>query len=157
MVKVKWKHEPEDHDYPAAANYLSLVLNPSVVDRVVEGLKAAEVVVFKAKDLLRASTLPLLPHTNEHVSKDLKKSLDGEALSPVLLLRGDAVRGFPLVIADGYHRVCAAYHLDENVEVPAKIVPPRAEGGFIQRADHVEVSAEEAHRIIDLQQFRKDR
>lgn len=141
MPKVHWKDTPEDHDYPAAADYLSLVLHPQVVDRVVEGLRAAEVTAHKAKDLLRASELPLLPHSNEHVAKDLAKALDGEELSPVLLVRGDAVRGMPLVIADGYHRVCAAYHMDENVEVPAKIVPPTtayADGGTV--INHMNIS-----------------
>jgi hypothetical protein len=27
-----------------------------------------------------------------------------------------------LQIADGYHRVCASYHTDENTDIPVKIV-----------------------------------
>jgi hypothetical protein len=45
----------------------------------------------------------------------------GKQLSPVLLVRG-TLGAYPLVIADGYHRVCAAYHTDENAEVPCKLV-----------------------------------
>ena len=30
---------------------------------------------------------------------------------------------WPLQIADGYHRVCASYHTDENTDIPVKIVP----------------------------------
>jgi hypothetical protein len=145
MSKVEWKPEPEDHDYPAAADYLSLLIHPALSERIVDGLRATVVVVFKAKDLLRASQLPLLPVTNAHVRKDLKKVSEGEALSPVLLVRGDALRGYPLQIADGYHRVCAAYHLDENVEVPAKIVASNVQ------PPHV------AAPVSDLESFRARR
>lgn len=30
-------------------------------------------------------------------------------------------RGVPLRIADGYHRVCASYHLSEDAEIPCRI------------------------------------
>jgi len=45
----------------------------------------------------------------------------GKRLSPVLLVRGALERGFPLQIADGYHRVCASYHLGENNDIPCRI------------------------------------
>jgi hypothetical protein len=28
----------------------------------------------------------------------------------------------PLHIADGYHRVCASYYLDEDTDIPCRIV-----------------------------------
>ena len=31
-------------------------------------------------------------------------------------------RGVPLIVADGYHRICASYHIDENADVPCKMV-----------------------------------
>ena len=45
----------------------------------------------------------------------------GKALSPVLLVRGEIGR-YPLVVADGYHRICASYHLDEDTEIPCRMV-----------------------------------
>jgi hypothetical protein len=45
---------------------------------------------------------------------------DYQALSPILLLRGD--EGGPLVVADGYHRVCASYWIDENTDIPCILV-----------------------------------
>ena len=27
-----------------------------------------------------------------------------------------------LTIADGYHRICASYHLDENEDIPCRMV-----------------------------------
>lgn len=40
----------------------------------------------------------------------------------MLLVRGDAASGRDAIIADGYHRVCASYHTDENTDVPVRIV-----------------------------------
>src|SRR5580700_1542077 len=109
-----WSEEPDEHDYPAAASFLSLICDPTEVRRLVTALKAAPIVHHQAKDLLRASGLALLPTDNFHVASDLAKVARGQRLSPVLLMRGDFRRGVPLTIADGYHRVCASYHLDEN-------------------------------------------
>jgi hypothetical protein len=85
-------------------------------------LRAAPVTHRKAKDLLRASALPALPTDNPHVAKDLKKVEAGERLSPVLLVRGRLSTTTPLTIADGYHRICASYHLDEDADIPCRIV-----------------------------------
>jgi hypothetical protein len=122
VTPERWGEEPDEHDYPAAASYLSLICDPSEVRRLVTALKAAPIVHHQAKDLLRASGLALLPTDNFHVASDLAKVARGERLSPVLLMRGDFRRGVPLTIADGYHRVCASYHLDENADIPCHLV-----------------------------------
>lgn len=93
-----WQDEPEDHDFPAAADYLSLVAPASEVTKVVGALRSAETVHRKAKDLLRASELELLPADNVHVKKDLAKVKDGKRLSPVLLVRGRGDKGTPLTV-----------------------------------------------------------
>jgi hypothetical protein len=120
--KEHWKPSPDDHDYPAAHDYLSLSLSEVHTARVVEALKKAPLTHRKAKDLLRASALQALPSTNVHVAKDIQRVHDGQLLSPVLLVRGDASRGAPLLIADGYHRVCASYFLDEDADIPCRLV-----------------------------------
>ncbi|MDR3473735.1 MAG: hypothetical protein P4M09_18925 [Devosia sp.] len=122
MSNVRWQDEPDEHDYPAAAAYLALIADPATVTRLVKGLKRASIAHAKAKDILRASGLPDLPLDNVHVAKDAAKVKAGTALSPVLLVRGDIVRGIPLQIADGYHRVCASYRLDEDTDIPCRIV-----------------------------------
>jgi hypothetical protein len=116
-----WKQGPEEHDFPAAAEYLSLVMPEAAAAPIVAQLQKADTVHRKAKDLLRASELALLPATNAHVAKDLKRVAKGEQLSPVLLVRGHAKSGLPLIVADGYHRICASYHLDENNDIPCRI------------------------------------
>jgi len=121
VTHERWMDEPEEHDYPAAGDYLTLLLDPAAAEAVVAALEKAPLVHRKAKDLLRASGLPLLPADNAHVARDLKKVEDGRKLSPVLLVRGDLARGTPLVVADGYHRICASYHLDENADIPCRL------------------------------------
>lgn len=121
-AKEHWKVQPEEHDYPAAHDYLSLVAPEAVAAALVKALEDAPLSIRKAKDLLRASELPLLPDSNVHVVADLEKVRKGQHLSPVLLVRGDLARGAPLTIADGYHRVCASYHLDEDADIPCRLV-----------------------------------
>jgi len=121
-----WKDVPDEHDYPAANDYLTLIVDPSVAEDVVGDLKKAPLEHRKAKDLLRASRLDLLPEDNAHVARDLGKVRRGAKLSPVLLVRGRLTRNVPLTIADGYHRICASYHIDENADIPCRMVdcPP---------------------------------
>jgi len=120
-IKEHWKSEPDDHDYPAAADYLSLVMDKGEATRAVTALRNASIDHRKAKDLLRASRLELLPADNVHVKKDLGKVEKGQLLSPVLLVRGRLDADVPLTIADGYHRICASYHLDEDADIPCRI------------------------------------
>jgi len=120
-TKEHWKSEPDDHDYPAAADYLSLLMDKGEVTNAVAALRKAALTHRKAKDLLRASRLPLLPADNVHVKKDLAKVDSGHLLSPVLLLRGRLDGDVPLTVADGYHRICASYHLDEDADIPCRI------------------------------------
>jgi hypothetical protein len=112
-----WLPDPEEHDYPAAADYLDLLLDLHEIERIVASLRNVPTVTKKAKDVMRASGLPLLPADNVHVKHNIDKVHQGKRLSPVLL-----VRGTPLIIADGYHRVCAAYHLTEDLDVPCRLV-----------------------------------
>lgn len=123
VAKVKWQDAPQEHDYPAAAQYLSLLVgDPALRAELAGQLHEAPVAHYKVKDLLRASQLPLLPETNLHVAADLRKIRKRQPLSAVLLVRGDLIRGFPLQIADGYHRVCASYYVDENTDIPCRLI-----------------------------------
>jgi hypothetical protein len=120
-AKETWKKEPDDHDYPAAQDYLSLLMPPAQAKRVIGRLRTAPLVTRKAKDLLRASRLPALLPENFHVARDLQKVKAGKQLSPVLLVRGQLTSEVALTIADGYHRICASYHLDEDTDIPCRI------------------------------------
>jgi len=122
MAGVEWLEKPEAHDFPAAADYLAMVADAQTVKKLTKKLKAGTVTHKKAKDILRAAQLTLLGVDNPHVATDLSKIKKGQPLSPILVVRGDFTKGVPLQIADGYHRVCASYHTDENTDIPVIIV-----------------------------------
>ena len=120
QVAIEWLSEPEEHDYPAAASYLSLTFDERTAAGYAKQLARAPVSQFKAKDIFRASGLPLLGISNAHIEKDRKKIVKGGKLSPLLLVR-DGGNG-KVIIADGYHRLCAVYQFDEDALIPCKIV-----------------------------------
>jgi hypothetical protein len=118
---VKWRAKPEEQDYAAAKSYLSLLFVgkfPRQLQDLITKLRKAKVITFKAKDILRASGLPLLDTDNYHVAKDRKRIDAGKKLAPLLLCRGKE----RLCLADGYHRLCAVYSVDEDADIPCKIV-----------------------------------
>jgi len=41
---------------------------------------------------------------------------------PPLLIRGDMSKGVPLIVADGYHRICAICYFDESAPIPFRMV-----------------------------------
>jgi hypothetical protein len=114
VASEHWTDEPEAQDFPAAESYLSLLVGRAAAGKLAKALrKRKRLQHFAAKDILRAAGLPLLGADDPEVLADLDKVRRGSKLSPVLLVRGE-----PLWVADGYHRVCASYHLDERVRVP---------------------------------------
>ncbi|WP_031436495.1 hypothetical protein [Methylobacter tundripaludum] len=120
VKEIKWLLDVEEHDYPAAESYLSLLYNNDRVADMITSLRSAAIVQFKAKDIFRASQLSLLGVSNLHVEKDRKKIQKGVSLSPLLIVR-DEPRG-KAVIADGYHRLCAIYEFDEDAWIRCKII-----------------------------------
>ena len=118
-VEIKWLNEPEAHDYPAALSYLSLLYDEQTAASYVDKLKRASISEFKAKDIFRASGLSVLGISNSHVKKDQQKLQSGDDLSPLLLIRNSV--NVKVVIADGYHRLCAVYAYDEDAVIPCKI------------------------------------
>jgi disulfide oxidoreductase YuzD len=83
-------------------------------------LRKAKPAAFKAKDIFRASGLSLLGVSNSHVQRDHEKIAKGEELSPILLVRQPRLA--KVIVADGYHRMCAVYTVDEDAVIPCRIV-----------------------------------
>lgn len=119
-TEINWLSEPEAHNYPAALSYLSLIYDEQTAIGYVDNLKQAKLSEFKAKDIFRASNLSLLGISNTQVKKNQQKIQSGDQLSPILLVR-DSVNG-KVIVADGYHRLCAIYTYDEDAVIPCKIV-----------------------------------
>jgi hypothetical protein len=118
--KIRWLEEPEEKDYLAAHSFLSMVLEPSSLEQTITALRLAPLGHWAAKDMLRAAALPpLKPKQSAEVAEKLKKIKDGVPISPVLLVGG--IREY-LVIGDGYHRASAAYRVDEDAQVPGRLL-----------------------------------
>jgi hypothetical protein len=117
--KIIWLDDVEENNYPAAESYLHLIYTFSRVSQLISLLRNKKVIQFKAKDIFRASQLSLLGVSNSHVQKDRKKIDKGIPLSPLLLVR-DVDHG-RVIIADGYHRLCAVYQYDEDAIIKCKI------------------------------------
>ena len=118
--EIKWLSNVDEHDYPAAESYLRLLYSEDRVADMIVRLRSAANMQFKAKDIFRASQLSLLGVSNTHVEKDKKKIRLGISLSPLLLLRDE--QNGKVVIADGYHRLCAIYEFNEDALIPCKII-----------------------------------
>ena len=119
MIAIRWLDKPEHHDYASARSFLTLLFKKSDAAKIVRKLEDAKMTEFKAKDIFRASKLSLLGVSNTHVEKDKRKIESGKALSPLLLVRDS--KNASVIIADGYHRLCAVYSFDEDAIVRCKI------------------------------------
>jgi len=120
-AQLRWTNQGAASDFEAARKFLSLLGSEAKVDAIVKTLRKAKIVEHAAKDLLRAAQLPLLPRDEPHVDADLKRIHKGKALAPILAVRGDFALGLPLIVADGYHRICAVCYFDENAPVRCRI------------------------------------
>ncbi len=117
---IRWLDEPEEKDYLAAQSFLSLVVAPSSLSEVIAALRSAPFGRWAAKDILRATGLPpLRPKQSTEVAEKLTKIKEGLPISPVLLVGGLSDH---LVIGDGYHRASAAYRVDEDAQVPGRLL-----------------------------------
>ena len=116
-VRIKWAADVAEHDYGSAEAYLSLKLDEDAVAKAVRRLRKGALTTRRANDILRAAGLTAAPLDDPGVMKDLVTAIEGEALSPVLVLGGK--KGAD--IADGFHRVSLAYRLDPYAEVPLKL------------------------------------
>jgi disulfide oxidoreductase YuzD len=119
-MKIRWLDKPQKHDYPAAQAYLSLSLDDATAKAAAQQLEDADMTSFAAKDIFRASGLSLLGVSDSHVEKDREHIIRKEKLSPLLLYRDN--RNGKLIIADGYHRLCAVYKFKEDAMIPCKII-----------------------------------
>lgn len=117
MKDIKWATSVAAHDYDAAFAYLSVLLDPIRAHDAVERLRSAALTTRRVNDILRGCHREPLPKNDPGVVRNLKKIKAGEERSPILLVSFD----YGGDIADGYHRVSAAYLLDPFAEIPCKM------------------------------------
>jgi hypothetical protein len=116
-----WKKKPEAEDYHGALAFLSLICSDIEAKKLVHALRKSRTIKHAAKDLLRASALPLLPRDEPHVDDDLRRIHKGKPLAPILLVQGEMTKGVALTVADGYHRICAIWYYDESAPIPCRM------------------------------------
>ena len=116
---ITWQDDANPDDYEAAGHYLALVDNQKNIDKTLADLKAGTIVEYKATDLLRAAQL-IVPKADDRPTREqIKKIKHGEPVSPVLLVRVPVLR--KVIVADGFHRICAAYRIDPDVMLHCKL------------------------------------
>ncbi len=120
-IRSHWAAGQRGH-HALAVDYLNLVMSPESALAATLAFDAAPLEHHRANDLLRASGLALLSIDDPQVAKDIKAAKRGKKLAPVLLIRGQAAAGRPLIIADGYHRICASCHIDTESQIPCRVV-----------------------------------
>jgi hypothetical protein len=54
-----------------------------------------------------------------HIEEDCQEILDGVKQSPLLLVRNMSTG--KVVVADGFHRLCAVFKLDSKAVIPCKL------------------------------------
>lgn len=115
--KIRWRNDVASHDYDSAEAYLSLKLESDAVAKAIKRLQKATLTRRRANDILRAAGLTAAPLDDPGVMKDLIKVIEGDRLSPVLVISD----GTSADIADGYHRVSLVYRIDPYGEIPMKL------------------------------------
>ena len=116
-VAIRWRDDVAEHDYASAQAYLSLRFDDQRASQIVARLRKAELSTRRANDILRAAGLDPAPLDDPGVIKDLIKIIEGDKLSPVLVISG-ADRAD---IADGFHRVSLVYRVDPYGQVPLRL------------------------------------
>jgi hypothetical protein len=116
---VTWQDDANASDYDAAGHYLALVDIQKNIDKTVADLKAGAIVEYKATDLLRAAQLTVPKADDRPTREQIKKIKHGEPVAPVLLVRVPALK--KVIVADGFHRICAAYRIDPDVVLHCKL------------------------------------
>jgi hypothetical protein len=102
---------------PVNHRTLSLKLDEKQAANAVGRLRRAKFTSRRANDILRACSPTALPLDDPGLRPDLITAFSGKRLSPVLVVStGDGGD-----IADRYHRVSLAYHLNPFGDVPLRI------------------------------------
>lgn len=117
--QISWAEDSGDHEYHAAETYLGLIHARDEVVRIVDSFRDAPVIELTAKDIFRASELSPEGLNDFRVEQDRDKIRRGLELAPILLVQEDG----KAVIADRYHRLCAAYSFDQSASIACKVVP----------------------------------
>lgn len=119
---ISWSADLPGENVAHAQDYLSLLFGPATAARMADQFQSAPRGTARADNICRAASMLPVNDKDPRVDDYMKRMKDGETISPVLLVYGDMCDGLPLLIADGYHRICAAYHTDTDAMIPYRII-----------------------------------
>ena len=114
---VKWRKAPREDDYPRAESFLRLIYPPEKATELIQKLREAKLEHWTAKDIFRATGTRA---ETENLSEQKREIAQGELLSPILMVRQPTLG--KLLVADGFHRLCAVHAIDEQAVIAAKLV-----------------------------------
>lgn len=117
---IKWLPKPAEKDYPGAELFLNLLFGPKQASTYIKKLRKGAIAEFPAKDILRAADIAIDKVQAYDWARQRDEIRKGVQLSPLLLVRRD--NGGRLIVADGFHRLCAAFAANQEGLVPCKIV-----------------------------------
>lgn len=113
-----WVQTPDQADFEAARQFLSLLFQPNKAATLARYLEVeGKTVCYVPSMIAYAAGKEVLPRTNKAVSEHLLRVASHHALSPPMLVRGE-----PLLIVAGWERICASHYLDPLATVPCRIV-----------------------------------
>jgi hypothetical protein len=120
--EIEWDEKGEAEDYDRVVKFLSLLGPNTKAAALVSSLRNSKFVEHAAKDLWRAPDFPILPIDESHVDEVLKGINKARRWRPFSSFAGAIATGLPLIVADGYHRICGVYYFDESAPIPCRIV-----------------------------------
>ena len=121
-LKVKWSKKGELADFAAAQKYLALLTSDAKAKALVAPCAKRSLSNTRRRTCCGRRNCRSCRAYDPHVDEDLKRIEKEKSLPQVLLIRGDMGRSLPLVVADGYHRICAVIYFDESAPVSCRIV-----------------------------------
>ena len=121
---VMWSHECDPEDFGHALDFLSLCMNPddalAYVNDLQDDASKGKIEHYKVVDIFRAAKCkPADPEDDSEAKRRIDVMNKGGKQSPVMLVRGEKSKtGLHPIIADGYHRLSAAYAIDTEMLIP---------------------------------------
>ena len=119
LEPLEWRSGPSEDDLVAAESLLGLVMTRRRATGAALRFRSARPARHKAGDILRIAGLPL-PVAGDPALKEYREAIrQGTPLAPLLLVRDPA--SLRLLVAAGYHRLCAVYLFSANAEISCLI------------------------------------
>jgi hypothetical protein len=115
MTQIRWHNRIRKRHIKRATAFLRLFLNKKDLNKLKAKLKKHRITTdyHTAKDIIRASQSQMVADDNANLLEHINDVKNGLAFYPVILVRAKK----RLFIADGFHRICTAYSIDDKTKI----------------------------------------